>query len=33
MNSEFICGQTPILDLAAGVRAHLAAKGSTKKET
>lgn len=27
MNSEFICGQTPILDLAAGVRAHLAAKG------
>lgn len=27
MNLEIVCGQTPILDLAAGVREHLAAKG------
>lgn len=27
MNLEIACGQTPILDLAAGVRDHLAAKG------
>lgn len=27
MNLGIVCGQTPILDLAAGVREHLAAKG------
>ena len=32
MNLGIVCGQTPILDLAAGVREHLAQKG-TKKET
>ena len=26
MSSGTVCGQTPILDLAAGVREHLAAK-------
>ena len=27
MNLEIVCGQISILDLAAGVREHLAAKG------
>ena len=32
MNSENVCGQTPILDLAAGVRERLAAKGYKERD-
>lgn len=32
MSSGTVCGQTPILDLAAGVREHLAAKGYKERD-
>lgn len=32
MNLGTVCGQTPILDLAAGVRKHLAAKGYKERD-
>jgi len=32
MSSGTVCGQTPILDLAASVRVHLAAKGCKERD-